>query len=101
MRVGEQLEQAVDEALRAGYARLRGMHGYGSQVHQAHATDATHPTHPTHRIEGAGRAEWAFTSKCTGESWQRIKIPGPWSGCCFQPRKNWTEPSPTDVLPHW
>ena len=87
MRAGEQLEQAVDEALRAGYARLRGMHGYGSQAH------------PTHRIEGAGRAEWAFTSKCTGESWKGIKIPGPWSGCCFQPRKNWTESSPADVPP--
>jgi len=86
MRVGEQLEQAVDEALRAGYARLRGMHGYGSRAHQAHATDATHPTH---RMEGAGRATWAFDEQMYGESWQRIKIPGPWSGCCPQPRKNW------------
>ena len=87
MRVGEQLEQAVDEALRAGYARLRGMDGYGSQAHQAHATDATH------RMEGAGGLRGLSTSKCTGESWQRIKIPGPWSGCCFQPRKNWVAES--------
>ena len=57
MRVGEQLEQAVDEALRAGYARLRGMHGYGSQAHQGH---------PTHRIEGAGRATWAFDEQIYG-----------------------------------
>jgi len=54
MRVGEQLEQAVDEALRAGYARLRGMHGYGSQAH------------PTHRMEGAGRATWAFDEQMYG-----------------------------------
>ena len=71
------LEQAVDEVLKAGDGGLRGMHGYGSQAHH------------THRMEGAGQAEWAFTSKCKGKSWQRIKIPGPWSGCCFQPRKNW------------
>ena len=50
----------MDEALRAGYARLRGMHGYGSQVH---ATDATHPTH---RMEGAGRAKWAFDQQMYG-----------------------------------
>ena len=75
--------------MRVGDEGLRGMHGYGSQAH------------PTHRMEGAGRATWAFDEQMYGESWQRIKIPGPWSGCCPQPRKNWGESSPTDVLPHW
>ena len=70
MRVGEQLEQAVDEALRAGYARLRGMHGYGSRAHQVHAT------HPTHRIEGAGRATWAFDQQMYGGKLAADQNPG-------------------------
>jgi len=39
------LEQAVDEVLKAGYARLRVIHGYGSQAHH------------THRIQWAVRAK--------------------------------------------
>ncbi|NBX69819.1 MAG: hypothetical protein EBR01_12760 [Proteobacteria bacterium] len=39
------LEQAVDETLKAGYAKLRVIHGYGSQAHH------------THRIQGAVRAK--------------------------------------------
>ena len=42
------LEQAVDEALKAGYALLRVIHGYGSQAHH------------THRIQEAVRARLAF-----------------------------------------
>ena len=76
MRVGEQLEQAVNEVRKAGYARLRGMHGYGSQTHQAHATDATHPTHPMHRMEGAGRATWAFDEQMYGGKLAENQNPG-------------------------
>jgi len=73
MRVGEQLEQAVDEVLKAGDAGLRVMHGYGSQ---AHATDATHHTHPMHRIEGAGRAKWAFDQQMYGGKLAEDQNPG-------------------------
>ena len=54
----------MDEALRAGYARLRGMHGYGSQAL------------PTHRIEGAGRAKWAFDEQMYGGKLAEDQNPG-------------------------
>ena len=57
----------MDEALRAGYARLRGMHGYGSQDHQGH---------PTHRMEGAGRAKWAFYQQMYGGKLAADQNPG-------------------------
>ena len=57
----------MDEALRAGYARLRGMDGYGSQAHQGH---------PTHRIEGAGRATWAFYQQMYGGKLAENQNPG-------------------------
>jgi len=64
MRAGEQLEQAVDEALRAGYARLQVIHGYGSQAHY------------THRIQGAGRAKWAFDQQMYGGKLENDQNPG-------------------------
>jgi len=70
MRVGEQLEQVVDEVLKAGDGGLRVMHGYGSQVHQANATDATH------RMEGAGRAKWAFYQQMYGGKLAENQNPG-------------------------
>jgi len=70
MRAGEQLEQAVDEVLKAGYARLRGMHGYGSRAYP------THPAHPMHRIEGAGRATWAFDQQMYGSKLAADQNPG-------------------------
>jgi len=46
------------------------MHGYGSQGHQAHAT------HPTHRMEGAGRAKWAFDEQVYGGKLAEDQNPG-------------------------
>ena len=70
-----------------------GTEGYGGYMGMA--------PKPTLRTGWKGLAglRGLSTSKCTGESWLWIKIPGPWSECCFQPRKNWTESSPADVLP--
>ena len=76
MRAGEQLEQVVDEVLKAGDGGLRVMHGYGSQAHQVHATDATHHTHPTPRMEGAGRATWAFDEQMYGGKLAENQNPG-------------------------
>jgi len=64
MRVGEQLEQAVDEALRAGYARLRVIHGYGSQAHH------------THRIQVAVRAKLEEFQKRYGGRLETDQNPG-------------------------
>jgi len=64
MRVGEQLEQAVDEALKAGYARLRVIHGYGSQAHH------------THRIQGAVRAKLEGFQQRYGGRLETAQNPG-------------------------
>jgi len=48
-------------------------HGYGSQAHQAHPT---HHTHPSHRIEGAGRAKWAFDQQMYGGKLEEDQNPG-------------------------
>ena len=54
----------MDEVLKAGDGGLRGMHGYGSQAH------------PTHRMEGAGRATWAFDEQMSGGKLAEDQNPG-------------------------
>ncbi len=58
------LEQAVDETLKAGYARLRVIHGYGSQAHH------------THRIQGAVRAKLEEFQKRYGGRLETDQNPG-------------------------
>jgi hypothetical protein len=58
------LEQAVDEVLKAGYARLRVIHGYGSQAHH------------THRIQGAVRAKMEEFQKRYGGCLETAQNPG-------------------------
>ena len=53
--------------MRVGDEGLRGMDGYGSQAHQGH---------PTHRIEGAGRATWAFDEQMYGSKLAEDQNPG-------------------------
>ena len=87
MRAGEQLEQAVDEALKAGYARLRVIHGYGSQAHH------------THRIQGAVRAK---LEEYQQRYWGRLKRdqnPGAMEWILLKTSKKLGEASPADVLP--
>ncbi|NBV29318.1 hypothetical protein EBS02_09965 [bacterium] len=50
--------------MRVGDEGLRGMHGYGSQAH------------PTHRMEGAGRATWAFDEQMYGGKLAEDQNPG-------------------------
>jgi len=58
------LEQAVDEVLKAGYARLRVIHGYGSQAHH------------THRIQRAVRAKMEEFQKRYGGRLETDQNPG-------------------------
>ena len=63
-----------------------GTEGYGGCMDTV--PRPTRPTLPT-GSKGLAGLSGLFTSKCTGESWQRIKIPGPWSEFCLRVRKDW------------
>ena len=50
--------------MRVGEGGLRVIHGYGSQAH------------PKHRMEGAGRATWAFDEQMYGGKLAEDQNPG-------------------------
>ena len=71
------LEQAVDEVLKAGYARLRVIHGM-----------APRPTIPT-GSKGLSGPNWKGFSRGMGGDWHGTRTQGRWSGFLPELRKNW------------